>query len=138
MFAWLEARVWQVGAIGGGMAAVGLAVALGVTTFQKNGVEKDLANAQAEIVQLTGNLRTCRGNTRTLEAGIRDANGKVTAAAQQRDARVAQAEREVAAVRQANAATQSRLNRLLSAPANGATTCERVDQVDRAIQDAFQ
>lgn len=137
MLQWFETRAWQIGAIGGGVVALGLAVTLGITTVQKIGLERDLAKSQREVVQLSTDLRTCRSNTLTLEKSIEAANAEVDRVAQERDARVAQAQAEVAAARQQTAAAQSRINRLLSAPATG-TVCERVDQVDRAILESFQ
>lgn len=138
MFAWLEARAWQVGAISGGVVAVGLAVALGVTAFQKVGLERDVARLETAIETVKGDLTTCQGNTRTLEATITEQNSEIELLGLASKARLAAAEKAVVEARAATAATQSRLNRLLNAPASGVTVCERLDEVDRAVLESLK
>lgn len=138
MIAWLESRVWQVGAIAGAGVALGLAVTLGVTLFQKAGVERDLARTEATVERLTGDLRACRSNARTLEDALDGQNDRIVALGAESAERLAAAEAAVAEARSHGAALQSRLTRLLTAPAAGATTCERIDDIDRAVLEAFR
>lgn len=138
MIAWIEARVWQIGAIGGGVVAVGLAVALGVTTFQKVGLERDVARLETRVETVLSDLKTCRGNTLTLVGAIDARNAQIERLGAESAARLSVAEKAVADARAATAATQSRLNRLLNAPASGTTVCERLDEVDRAVLESFQ
>lgn len=138
MLAWLEARVWQVGAIGGGVVAAGLAVALGVTTFQKVGLERDVARLETSVETIKGDLTTCQSNTRTLESTIEDRNREIKRISEEGAARLSAAALAVNEARAVTAATQSRLNRLLNAPASGATVCERLDEVDRAVLESLK
>lgn len=138
MIAWLEARAWQVGAIGGGIVAAGLAVALGVSTFQKVGLERDVAQLETRLETVRGDLSTCRTNTRTLEGTIEAQNAEIKRISDEGVARLSAATVAVNEARAATAVAQSRLNRLLNAPATGATVCERLDEVDRAVLESLK
>lgn len=138
MIPWIEARIWQIGAVSGGVVAVGLAVALGVTTFQKVGLERDVARLETSVETIKGDLTVCQGNTRTLESTIDARNDEIELLGLASKARLATAEKAVTEARAATAATQSRLNRLLNAPAAGVTVCERLDEVDRAVLESLK
>lgn len=138
MIAWLEARAWQVGAIGAGVVAAALAVALGVSTFQKVGLERDVVQLETRLETVRGDLETCRTNTRTLEGSIEAQNAEIKRISDEGAARLSAATVAVSEARAATAAVQSRLNRLLNAPATGATVCERLDEVDRAVLESLK
>ena len=138
MTSWLEARAWQIGAIGGGVVAVGLALALAGTTFQKVGLERDLADAQRELVQVQSDLRTCRGNTTILESTIASRNAEIARISAAGEQKIRDAEIALAGARGETARLTTKINQLLTTPAVGATACERVDAVDRAVQEAFR
>jgi len=122
--------------------AVGLAVLLGVATVQKAGVERERDKLESSVEHPTTGWRArfgqCRGNVLTLEASVEQQNKKIVALGEQSAARLAAADAALSAARRDNAGLNTRLNRLLSAPATGATLCERVEQIDRAVLEAFQ
>lgn len=120
------------------VAALGLAVALGVTTLQKAGLERDVAKHEATIARVSADLRTCRGNTATLEKAIAERNAEIQRISEAGAAQLAKAEAEIATARQETARLNTRINRLLTTPVTGSTVCERVEQVDRSIIEAFQ
>lgn len=128
--AWLEARAWQVGASIAVAAAVILAVSLGVTVFQKRGVERDLATVTSKLTATQAALTTCRTNTRTLELSVAEQNTQIDGLRRDTVARIAAAERAVAAANRETAAAQVRINRFMAAPVAGATACERMNDVD--------
>lgn len=130
MMSWLEARAWQVGTSVAVAVALTLAVSLGVTVFQKRGVERDLATAASKLTAAQASLTTCRTNTRTLEADIADQNRQIDGLRRDTVARLATAERAVAAANRETAAAQARINRFMAAPVAGATACERMVDVD--------
>lgn len=130
MIAWLETRAWQVGTSVAVAVALTLAVSLGVTVFQKRGVERDLAAAESKLTTAETNLRTCRTNTRTLELSVAEQNTQIDGLRRDTVARLNAAERAVAAANRETAAAQARINRFMAAPVAGATACERVADVD--------
>lgn len=128
--AWLEARTWQVGTSVAAAVALTLAVSLGVTVFQKRGVERDLATATSKLTAAQADLTTCRTNTRTLELSVAEQNTQIDGLRRDTVARLAAAERAVAAANRETAAAQVRINRFMAAPVAGATACERMSDVD--------
>jgi chromosome segregation ATPase len=138
MIAWLEARIWQVGAISGGVVALGLVASLGVTLYQKAGVERDLARTQVTLEQVRSDLTACRNNTKTLEGSIQDQNQAIDDLRAEGEARKRDAEVALSLAQRESAALRSRITGLLSAPTTGANACERVLDVDRAVVEAFQ
>lgn len=138
MIARLEARAWQVGAIGGGIVAAALALALGLTVVQRIGLERDVARLETQLEAKRGDLDACRRNTRTLEDTVNAQNGEIELMGLVSKARLSAAEKVVAEARASTAAAQSRLNRLLNAPATGATVCERLDEVDHAVLESLK
>ena len=138
IFGWIEARAWQVGAVAAAAVALAMAVSLGVTTFQKRGLERDVARLEKTLVETQGNLTTCRENTRNLEDAINEQNREIQRISQESASRLETAQKDVAAARAATANLQSKLNRLLSAPATGGTVCERLDEIDRAVMESLK
>lgn len=135
---WIEARIWQIGTIGCAVVALGLAVSLGVVIFQKTGLERDIAQHETTIERLSGDLRTCRANTETLEDVIDASNAEIQRVAQAGADKLRAAEEAVAAARGETNRLNARINLLMTTPALGQTVCERVEEVDRAVQEAFQ
>lgn len=138
MFAELRARAWQIGTFGAVAVALSLAVALGVATFQKNGLVRDLERKEAEIVRVKSDLGQCRSNTQTLEKAIENRNAEIQRVAQAGADKLRIAEDAVAAAKGETARTNARINLLMKTPTLGANVCERVDEVDRAVQEAFR
>lgn len=134
----LRARAWRIGAAAGAAASLALAVSLGVTLYQKRGIENDLLQAAAALTRLEGDLATCRRNTTSLEAAIGESNDRINRISEDGVRRQAAAAAAVEAARAASAATQSRLDRLLAAPLSGATACDRLEEVDRAVLESLR
>lgn len=138
IFSWIEARAWQVGAVAATAVALTMSVSLGVVTFQKRGLEADLAEAELTIERTTSDLRTCRTNTRDLASAIDTQNASIRRLGEESATRLETAQKDVAAARAATANLQSKLNRLLSAPATGGTVCERLDEIDQAVMESLK
>lgn len=140
--AWLEARVWQVGAIGASALALTLAVALGVTTLQRNGAARDRDALRAQIhAPVTGyiaRLATCRGNVAALEGGLTRQNAAVDALRRDGAARIAAAEQRLAAAQRAAADARLRADRLLNAPLVEVGRCERFEEADARVLEALR
>lgn len=124
------------------VVAVLLAVALGVTTFQKNAAVRRANGLYAEIhAPVTGFIArkaVCEANVKNLGDGLRRQNLAVEAIQSASDARVRQAEVGLAAAQHAAADARLRASRLASAQITGATPCERVLDADRQVQEQFQ
>lgn len=135
---WFEARTWQVGAIAASTVAAGLAVALTVTSFQKAGLERDLATEKAAVATAGRNLDRCHTNVDTLKAKIDDQNAEIMRIARAGADKLRLAEDAVAAARSQNTRLNARIDLLLKTPALGATPCERFGEIDTAVQEAFQ
>lgn len=135
---WFESRAWQAGTIAASTFAVGLAVALTVTSFQKAGLERDLATEQATVAAMGRNLDRCRNSNSTLEKAIEERNAEIMRVSRAGADNLRIAEEAVAAARSQNAKLNARVDLLLQSPLLGATQCERIDEVDRAVQEAFR
>ena len=138
MFAELRARAWEIGTFAASAVALTLAVALGVTTIQKNGLKDEVERKDAEIVRVKTDLGQCRSNTQTLEKAIEASNAEVQRVAQAGADKLRAAEDLLLAARGETARVNARINLLMKTPALGATQCERVEEIDRAVQEAFR
>lgn len=135
---WIEARAWQVGTVAASVAAVTLGGCAAVLVFQKAGLERDVARMETRLETLRGDLDTCRRNTRDLSGAIEQQNAEIKRISDEGVTRLSAATVAVNEARAATAAVQSRLNRLLNAPATGGTVCERLDEVDRAVLESLK
>ena len=135
MMAWIEARVWQLAAIAAATLVVILSIVLIVSGLNLKRVERERDQLHDAIHnEATGyivRLNTCQGNVSALEISIGDQNAKIMKLQEQTAARVSAAEAAVEAARTETQAATNRLNRFLSQAPQGATVCERVDDVDR-------
>ena len=138
MFAELRARAWQIGTFAASAVALSLAVALGVTTIQKNRLAREVERKNAEIIRVKADLGQCRANTQTLEKAIENSNAEIQRVAQAGADKLRVAEDAVAAAKSGTARVNARINLLMKTPALGATQCERVEEIDRAVQEAFR
>lgn len=138
MIAWLEARAWQVGAVVAATAALGLGVSTAVLSFQKVGLERDVARLESDLKSVRGDLRTCQWNTVNLEEAVLEQNEQIREINEQSEARLAEAAAAVDAARGESVRLRKEVTRILSTPATSASVCERVEEIDRAIQEAFR
>lgn len=137
MVQWFEARVWQIATSVLGAAALALLITTVVVSFQKAGLERDLAKANATIERSATDLAQARRNVTALEAAIGESNAELERVSLVGAERLRAAEAAVAAAREQNLALRGRVDRLLSVtPASEG--CERVDEIDRAVQEAFR
>lgn len=134
----LRARAWQIGAAAGAAASLAFAVSLGVTLYQKRGVENALLRVEADLSKAQRNYDTCKGNTTSLETAVADRNKQIKQISEEGARRQAAAEAAVEAARAASAVTQFRLDRLLSTQLTGATACDRLEEVDRAVLESLR
>lgn len=135
---WFEARAWQTGTVVASAAAVGLAIALTVTSFQKAGLERELATEKAAVALAGRDLDRCSSNVATLESKIDFANAEIIRVSRAGADKLRIAEDAIAAARSQNARLNSRIDLLLQTPALGATQCERFLEIDRAVQEAIK
>lgn len=142
MLAWLEARAWQVGTFAAGAAALVLAGTLAVTVIQKNAVTRDrdrlFTAIEAPKTGWRDRMAVCSSNVGNLEGAIGERNRKIEQLGLDAAKDLAVAEQQVAAARSVTAALNTRLNRLQSAPAAGATVCERIEVIDRAVLESLK
>ena len=137
MIQWFETRAWQVATSVLGAAALALLIGTIVLSLQKAGLERDLAKANATIERSATDLAKARRNVTALEAAIGKSNAELERVSLAGAERVRAAESAVAAAREQNLALRGRVDRLLSVtPASEG--CERVDEIDRAVQEAFR
>ena len=137
MVQWFEARAWQIATSVLGAAALALLITAVVLAFQKGGLQRDLAKSQAAVETATTQRDQARRNVITLEAAIKASNAEIERVSQVGAERVQAAERAVAVAREQNLALRGRVDRLLTTSAAG-DSCERVDEIDRAVQEAFR
>lgn len=138
MVAWIEARIWQIGAIGGGLVALTLAVSLGVALFQKANLERDKAELETQVATLTSNLSQCRRNTASLKDAIDNQNTRIVELESAGRRVAAETANRVAAAERENRDLERRIARLQAVPAQGDDVCERVFETHRQIQEAFR
>lgn len=136
--AWIEARIWQVGAVAAGAAAITFAGALVVANVQKDRLDDEVERLNGRVATLDRDLGTCRSNLRELDLVIADQNAKITMQAEAGRRATAEAAAALARVEQENRRLGARVAVLLAAPADATDQCDRVQQVDRAVQEAFR
>lgn len=135
---WLEGRAWQVATYSCGILIVVLGGLLAVTSFQKSGIERDLARSEAALTKANVNLDRCGANTENLKKAIEDRNTEIMRVSRAGADKLRAAEEAVSAARGQAAKLNARIELLMQTPALGATPCARFDEVDRAVQEAFQ
>jgi chromosome segregation ATPase len=117
-------------------AAVALALALGWQTFHLSMTKGSLERSEKRAETLTTDLRTCRGNTRALEASIASQNEALTAMQREGEARAAEIEKG----RQQARKEAERADRAAAALAKlkpaGNDLCARMLAVDEAVKEA--
>lgn len=137
IFSEIRARAWQAGTVAASVVALGLAVSLGVTTFQKNRAVDRANGLQAQIDHpITGyraRLSSCQGNLQLVEAAVVTQNTAIDGLRRESDARVAEAQAGLAAARRDAADARYRAERLAGARITGTTGCERVEDADRQV-----
>lgn len=142
MIPFLEGKLWQAGTIAASGAAIALAVALGVTTLQKNSAVKRADGLQQQIDHpITGyraRLSSCQGNLKVVETVVATQNKAIANLGRESDARVAQAEAGLAAAQRDAAAARYRAERLADATFTGTTVCERVQDADRQVMEMLR
>lgn len=142
MLGFLQGQLWKAGAIGAGAAAIGLAVALGVTTLQKNAAVKRADGLYAEIhAPVSGykaRLTNCEGNERRLDKALADQNTAIADLRKTSDAKIAEAQRGFLAAQREAASARNAADRLAGAVPVGNTVCERLLDVDAMIKESFQ
>lgn len=138
MIAWIEARAWQIGAVAATTIAIGLGISTTVLSFQKIGLERDVARIESDLGESQRNLRTCQWNTVNLEEAVHEQNEQIREIGEKSAAQLAEATAAVDAARGESTRLRKEVSRLLSTPTTSATVCERVEEIDRAIQEAFR
>ena len=137
MVQWFEARVWQIATSVLGAAALALLITTVVVSFQKAGLERDLAKAEATIERSATDLTQARRNVTALETSIKESNAEIERVSLAGAERLRAAEAAVAAAREQNLALRGRVDRLLAATPTG-SGCDRVNEMNQAVQEAFR
>lgn len=135
---WFEARAWQVGTIAAAACAVFLAITAGVLWVQKTNLQRDNAALTLAAERSQRDLTTCHQSVDALTKAVADQSAEVQRVAQAGADRLKAAEKAIAAGLTEAQRLQSRVDLLLRTPALGADRCARVDEVDRAVQEAFR
>ena len=138
---WIEARVWQIGAIGGGLVAAGLAVSLALTTANLHRVEKERDDVRASITApVTGwaaRLTTAQNNAGRLQASIDDQNARIDALGRDSAARLAAAEKALTAAQRGQAAAEAKVAKIMK-PLVAADLCLRVQEADARLLESLK
>lgn len=138
---WIEARVWQIGAIGGGLVAAGLAVSLAITAANLHRVEKERDDVRASITApVTGwaaRLTTAQNNAATLEGRVKDQNARIDALGRDSAARLAEAEKALTAAQRGQAVAEAKVAKIMK-PLVGADTCLRVIEADERLMESLR
>lgn len=117
--------------------AVILAIALGVTTLQKNSAVRRADKLHAEIhAPVTGYIAEaarCKANVTTLEGSLKRQSDAVAELQRQSAGRIAAAERGWRDAQRAAADARNRAERLVGSTIAGDTRCERVEDADRLV-----
>jgi hypothetical protein len=141
MIAWLEARAWQVGTIGAAAVALGLAVALSISTARLHDAQTARDALQASIdapgTGWAARLTTCTNNTATLKAGIEAQNGQIEGLRAEGAKRLAEADKAVTAAQRDAAKAQAKIAALMK-PLVGADTCLRVIEADERLLETLK
>lgn len=135
MIGWLQAQAWKLVGLGAAAVALSLGVALAFQLGDKARITAERGALHRAINDPdTGyvvRLNTCRTTAASLEQAIEDQNARVRAQAEESARRVAAAEAAVGRARAETEAANARVAAFLSAAPQGATVCERVEDVDR-------
>lgn len=133
----LTGQLWKAGTFAAGAAALALAVALGVTTLQKNAAVKRADGLYAQIhAPVTGyaaRLKLCAGNVGRLDAARISQNNAVERLRAASAERIVAAERGLVEAQERAAAARYQARRLAAAPIAGTTVCDRMGDVDRQV-----
>ena len=138
---WIEARVWQIGAIGGGLVAAGLAVSLALTTANLHRIEKERDEVRASITApVTGwaaRLTTAQNNAATLEARIKDQNARIDALGRDSAVRLAEADKALTAAQRGQAAAEAKVAKIMK-PLVAVDSCARVYEADQRLLESLR
>lgn len=141
MIAFLTGRLWQVGAIGAGVLAAGLAISLALTSANLHRVEKERDDVRASIeAPVTGwaaRLTTAQDNASRLKAAVDDQNARIDALGRDSAARIAEAEKGLAAAQRGQAAAEAKVAKIMK-PLVGADTCLRVIEADERLMESLR
>lgn len=142
LFAELRARAWQAGTIAASVTALGLAVALGVTTLQKNRAE-DRADRLHDQIHAPVNgyiaqVARCKANTTALDGALQRQNRAMDDLRASSAARLERTTRELATAQRTAAEYRAEASRLARATPVGVTQCDRILDVDAMVKEAFQ
>jgi hypothetical protein len=142
LFAEVRARAWQAGTIAAGVTALGFAVALGVTTIQKNSAVRRADNLAMTIDHpITGyraRLSSCEGSLHLVETAVVDQNKAIDEWRSEGVRRTADAAVRLAAARIAAADARYLADRLAHATPAGSTVCERTLDADRQVTEMLR
>lgn len=116
-----------------GAVAAGLVLALGAQTVRLGAAESRIETLDGRVADLTERLTTCQVSRATLEEAVLVQNAAVIDMADEAERRTAAAQEAAEAARQEAAEARDRAERFRSRPIEGATTCERVLDVDAAV-----
>ena len=141
MIAFLQAKVWQLGTGVATAAALVLAISLTVTTAGLHRVENERDDIRASIEEpVTGwgaRLGTCQANGEALIGRLDAQSVAVAAMGQSSAARIAEAEKGLAAARRDQSQAVAKVTALMK-PLVGADTCVRLIEADERLMESLK
>lgn len=138
MIAWIEARIWQVAAVFGGLAAIIAVTAWIMTSLDLRRTRHLLENADQVIAQHRDDLATCRRGIRDLESELADQNAAILSLGRESADRIAAAERSMRSALQGQASLKVEIEKLVAAGKGSGATCDRLVEVDAAVLEVFR
>ncbi len=141
MIGFLTGRLWQAGAIGAGVTALGLALALAVTSANLHRVEKERDDVRDSITApVTGwaaRLTTVQANQARLQAAVNDQNARLAAISADGAGRIAAADKDLVEARRGQTKAEAHVARLMK-PLVGSDLCLRVQEADARLMETLK
>jgi hypothetical protein len=134
--------LWKAGAVAGVAAAVGLGVTALVERIELGHVrhDRDALSAQIEkpVTGWRARLAQSEANVATVSAALDDQSARLQALSAADAARLKALAGEVETANRRAATAEARSHQIFNAPLNGATTCDRVSDVDRRLLESLK
>ena len=131
MIAWLQARIWQIGAGAAALVALGLAGSLLVAKIENRTLTKQLDQQGKALSQ-------ARSNVTTLEAAVAKQNAEIERQGRLAAERLARTEAALAEAAVGRRDAERRSAGLLKNPPKGDTLDARIRDVDARILEALK
>ena len=131
MIAWLQARIWQIGAGAAALVALGLAGSLLVAKIENRTLTKQLDQQGKALSQ-------ARSNVSALEAAVAKQNAEIERQGRLAAERLARTEAALAEAAAARRDAERRSAGLLKNPPKGETLDARIRDVDARILEALK